>query len=210
MQRRHDARRARRARRREHLHRQVRGRRVRHRVVRVDDVEPMRFGDTGDRVRQREQVLRFAEQRIRRHDDLLETDGRGFAVAPPERRFAADQVHLVAARGQRLRELRCDHAAAAHRCVADDARCSCRVFQQRRAHDRLANDDSFGKGDAGERAELRVAALDELPERRRRQARRDRRRFRWRELAIDSSRARRVCARKTPTRRRRTTASRRR
>ena len=32
---------------------------------------------------------------------------------------------------------------------------------------RLADDDALGERDAGERAELRVAAFDELPERRR-------------------------------------------
>src|SRR5205809_3846863 len=37
------------------------------------------------------------------------------------------------------------------------------LFHEAGAHDRLTHDDAFGPGDAGQRAELRVAALDELP-----------------------------------------------
>src|SRR5262245_32446918 len=36
------------------------------------------------------------------------------------------------------------------------------VFEEIRPHDRLADDDRFCEGDAGERAELRVAAFDQL------------------------------------------------
>src|SRR5260221_9621057 len=50
---------------------------------------------------------------------------------------------------------------------------SWRVLQQTGSPDRFADDDPLGPGDAGQRAELRVAALDQLPERRRAQARGD-------------------------------------
>src|SRR5437016_1368768 len=45
-------------------------------------------------------------------------------------------------------------------------------FHQAVAHDGLADDDPLGPADAGERAELRVAALDQLAEARRVQTRR--------------------------------------
>ena len=56
----------------ENLLGQIRRRRVRHRVVRVDDVELLLAGHAHDRVGQREQVLRLAEQRIRRRVHALE------------------------------------------------------------------------------------------------------------------------------------------
>ena len=60
-----DARHARRlARRRQNLPRQIRGRRVRDRVVRVDDVELLVARDLDDLVRERQQVLRLPEERI--------------------------------------------------------------------------------------------------------------------------------------------------
>ena len=77
----------------EHLVGQIRGRRVRHGVVGVDDVEPALLGDPRNRVREREQILRLAEQRVRRHLDRHERQA-GNAVAPPERRLAADEMHL--------------------------------------------------------------------------------------------------------------------
>src|SRR5882672_10134759 len=61
-------------------------------------------------------------------------------------------------------------------------RCSWHVLEQPRALHRFADDNPFGEGDAGQPAELRVAALDELPERRVREPRRDRVGFGWREL----------------------------
>src|SRR6185295_17268220 len=45
--------------------------------------------------------------------------------------------------------------------------------QQSRTLDRLAHDNPLREGDAGERAELRVAAFDQLAERRRAEARAD-------------------------------------
>ena len=51
---------------------------------------------------------------------------------------------------------------------------SARRFERAWPAHRLAHDHAFGERDAGERAELRVAALDQLPERRRGQPRRNR------------------------------------
>src|SRR5687767_8020281 len=51
---------------------------------------------------------------------------------------------------------------------------SSHVLQDARSLHRLADDDAFRPRDAGERAELRVAALDQLPERRSAQAGGDR------------------------------------
>ena len=113
-------------------------------------------------------------------------------LAQPERRIGADEVHLVAAVRQRLRELGGDDAAAADRRVADDAdvhrfvghgssRFRQRAFGRHRCGSRTTTPSA--NGDAGEGAELRVAALDELLEERRRQPRRDRaalpRRVNW-------------------------------
>ena len=50
------------------------------------------------------------------------------------------------------------------------------AFIRTGTHERLAHDEAFGPADAGQRAELRVAAFDQLPEQRRVQARRRRRR----------------------------------
>ena len=81
--------------------------------------------------------------------------------------LAAQEVHVVAAQRERLAQLGGDDAAAADRRVTDDA--DVHVDGASRAaigaQDRLAHDDAFGPRDAGERAELRVAALDELAER---------------------------------------------
>src|SRR4051812_15175238 len=57
------------------------------------------------------------------------------------------------------------------------------MLEQRRALQRLAHDDALGEGDARLRAELRVAALDQGAERRRRQPRGDRAGAAGRELA---------------------------
>ena len=118
VQRRHRARRGGRRRRGQHLIGQVGGRRVRDRIVGVDDVERVLLGDAGDGVGERQQVLRLAEERIRRDADRLERQA-GDTVAPAKRRLAAHQVHAVAAFGERVRQLGGDHAAAADRGVAD-------------------------------------------------------------------------------------------
>ena len=77
---------------------------MRHGVVRMDDVEAMGFGDACDRGRQREQVLRLAKERIRRGGHLVEEEAF-LKVAEPERPFRADEVHLMAAKRQRLAQL---------------------------------------------------------------------------------------------------------
>ena len=81
------------------------------------------------------------------------------------------------------------------------------LVDQAVADDRLADDDALGPRDAGQRAELRVAALDQLPEERRVQTRRRRAAGVARELArVAVERlALRVVVRRT--RRRRTTAA---
>src|SRR5437899_2257706 len=48
--------------------------------------------------------------------------------------------------------------------------CSWDVLEEARSTDWFANDEPLGPGDASQRAELRVAALDQLPERRGAQA----------------------------------------
>ena len=88
----------------------VRGGRVRNRVVRVDDIERLRARNLHDLVRQREQVLRFPEERVRRRLDAMK--GQPRLIAQPERRLTADDVHLMAALGKRRRELSGDDAAA--------------------------------------------------------------------------------------------------
>ena len=84
----------------------------------------------------------------------------------------------MAAQRERVRQLGGDDAAAADRRVADDADLHRTCFSRRRcAPSARLHDDAFGQGDAGQRAELRVAALDQLPERRRGQPRRHRARL---------------------------------
>ena len=119
VERRHDARRLS-AMRPDDLAREEPGCGVRDGVVRVDDVEAELARHLDDLVRQREQVLRFAEQRIRRGQHLVEREPL-LELAEPERRLRADEVHLVAAAGERLAELGGNDAAAANRGVADDA-----------------------------------------------------------------------------------------
>ena len=100
------------------------------------------LGDARDRVRQREQVLRLAEQRVRRHLDRLERQA-GNARPPSERRLAADQMNAVPAIRQRMRQLGGDDAAAADRRVTHHADVHGSVLQQARALDRLADDDAL-------------------------------------------------------------------
>ncbi len=105
-------------RRREHLLRQIRGGGMRNGVVRVDDVELLLIRDMRDRGGKREQVLRLAKQRIRRHGHAVEVQSR-HTTLPAKRRLAADEMYVMAAIGQGLGQLRRDDAAAAHRRVAD-------------------------------------------------------------------------------------------
>ena len=111
------------------LSRQKRGRRVRHRVVRVDDVQTRLARHLHDPVRERQQILRLAEQRIRRRQHLVE-EQPFLKLSEPERRFRADEVRLMPAQRKRLAQLGGDDAASADRGVADDA------DVQRTSHDR--------------------------------------------------------------------------
>ena len=90
---------------------------MRHGVMGMDDIEPLFARDAHEGVGQREQVLRLAEQRVRRCLDRGERQPR-HAGAPPERRLAADDVDVMTAAGERVRQFRGDHAAAADRGVA--------------------------------------------------------------------------------------------
>ena len=98
---------------------EVRRGRVRNGIVRVHDVEPMLLGDPDDGVREGEQVLRLPKQRIPRYVDALEGEARD-AGPPPERLVAADQVNLMFAQRERVRELGRHHTAAAEGRIADD------------------------------------------------------------------------------------------
>ena len=93
---------------------------MRHGVVRVDDVELELARDLDHSRRQRQDVLRFAEQRIRGRRHAVES--QACLIGPEsERRVGTEDVHVVPARGQRLCELGRDNPAPADRRVADDA-----------------------------------------------------------------------------------------
>ena len=76
--------------------------------------------DLHDPVGQRQQILRLTEQRIGRRQHLVERQPL-LELAQAERRFRADEVHLMPAQRERLAQLGRDDAAAADRRVADDA-----------------------------------------------------------------------------------------
>ena len=101
----------------EHLARHVCGGGVWNGVMRVHDVEPPLLRDAHDRVGEREQILRFPEQRIRWNLDAFEGES-GDPFAPAKWGLAADQADLVPPQRQRMRELGGDHAAPADRRVA--------------------------------------------------------------------------------------------
>ena len=65
---------------------------MRHGIVRVNDVELVLAGDADDGVGEREQVLRLAEEWIRRRIDAFERESRQ-PGAPAERDLAADEMH---------------------------------------------------------------------------------------------------------------------
>ena len=129
VQRRHHPRAGEGGRGRQHLIGEICRRCVRNGVVRVNDVEPPLFRDTRNRVDQRQQILRLAKQRVGRDFDRVEGQPRD-AAAPAERRIAADQMNLVAARGKRVRQLGRHDAAPANRGVADHADIHGRCFSR--------------------------------------------------------------------------------
>ena len=113
--------------------------RVRNGVMRVDDVEPLGRATRWTIVlASDEQVLRLAEQRIRRRLDPVERQAAADSRRQPERLVAADEMDLVAAARQRMRQLGRDDAAAADRGVADDPDVHEPCFSRRRPHQRFA------------------------------------------------------------------------
>ena len=111
-------------------------------------------------------------KRIRRRRDLVEEQSL-LEIAQAERRLGADEVRLMTAQRQGLAQLCRHHPAASDRRVADDA------DVQRRAHSCRRCGRTRGcfttmpsaKATPATGAELRVTALDELPEPDRRQTR---------------------------------------
>ncbi len=92
---------------------------MRNGIVGVHDVEAEVARDLDDLVGEREQILRLAEQRVRRRHDLVEREAV-LVFTEPEGHLRADHVHLVTAAREDLAELRGDNAAPANRRVADD------------------------------------------------------------------------------------------
>ena len=104
----------------EDLPREIGGRRVRHRIVRVDDVEPFFPRNLDDFVRERQQILRLSEQWIAGRFHTMERQAR-LIVSEAKRRVAAQNMNPVTARRERFAQLGRDDAAAANRGIADDA-----------------------------------------------------------------------------------------
>ncbi len=67
---------------------------MRHRVVRVHDVEVLVAGDLHDLGRERQQILRLAKQGITRRFHPMERQ-TGLILAKTERRVAAQNVDVV-------------------------------------------------------------------------------------------------------------------
>src|SRR5262249_39733318 len=97
-----------------------RGGRMGHGIVRVDDIEPLRARDLDDLVGERQEILRLAEQRIRRRLDAVERQAR-LIFAQPGRRFAAPDVGVMTPGREHLAELGCHDPAASYRGITDDA-----------------------------------------------------------------------------------------
>ena len=99
---------------------QQRRRRMRDRVVRVDDVEIELAAYLDDGIGQRQQILRLTEERVGGRLDLVERQVR-VKLVQTERCVAAHQMHAVAGVGQCLRQLGRDDPAPSDRCVTEDA-----------------------------------------------------------------------------------------
>jgi hypothetical protein len=103
----------------EHAARQVRGGCVRNGVVDVDEIEAVALDDLGDLRRHRQLVRLVLEHRIARYGDLMEGEplvGRKSAAG----RSAGDDVELVTAAREAVRQLDGDDAAPAEARMADD------------------------------------------------------------------------------------------
>ena len=203
VQRRDGARHVRAGRRGEDLPGQVRRGGMRDGVMRVDDVELMRARHLHQPVGEREQVLRFAEQRIARRVDAMKADPR-VRLAQPERRLAADDVRLVAASREAARQLGGDHAASAHRGIADDPDVHLSSVGRAigsRAITPSAKSTPMSAPNCASRLSISCR------KRRRGQPRRPCRRSRPGRTASGGTPARRAWSRSSPTRRPRTTAA---
>ena len=99
---------------RQHLIGQIRGRRMRHGVVRMHDLEVVIARYTRDRGGKRQEILWFAKQWIRRDRYRLEGETRR-ARAQPEWRFAADEMNVMSPVGQGVRQFGRHDATPAHR-----------------------------------------------------------------------------------------------
>ncbi len=95
-------------------------RRVRKRVVHVQEVEPHVLGDVHHLARQGKRVRRIVEEGIALDVDLVEEDVAGH-VGEPKREIRRDEVDLVAAFGEALAEFRSYHPAAAVGGITGDA-----------------------------------------------------------------------------------------
>ena len=105
---------------REHRLREDRGRRVRHRVVDVEDVEAVVAAHLGHLDREGQRVVGVLEEAVVvDHDRVEEEPGR--VRRQPERPLVADEVRLVAPAGELLAERGGEDAAAADRGIAGDA-----------------------------------------------------------------------------------------
>ena len=111
-------------------------------------------------------------KRIRRRRHLMEEQPL-LEIAQAERRLGADEVRLMTAQRQGLAQLGRHHPAASHRRVADDADVQGRAHSFRRCGRTRGCFTTMPSANAtpAMRAELRVTALDELPEPDRRQTR---------------------------------------
>src|SRR5262245_22109298 len=102
---------------------------MRDRVMCVNDIQPEFTGHLNDLVRERQQVLWFPEQRVRRGQHLVKRQAR-LELSEAKRRFRADEMDLMTAFRERLTKLGSDDAAAPDGGVADDADVH-RSFQSR-------------------------------------------------------------------------------
>ena len=104
----------------EHVAREKRGGRVRHGVVRVDEIEPVVAGNLREFHGERQRVIGIFEETVAVDLDRMKVDARGVG-GEAKRALVADEVNLVAAGGEFLAEGRGEDAAAADAGVAGDA-----------------------------------------------------------------------------------------
>ena len=140
--------------------REIGGGRVRHGVVRVHDVEPLLLARRATIVFV--SASRYCGSRNSGYDGTS-TRSNDKPGQPSRQRNGGSllmRCTSMPASRERVRQLGGDDAAAADRGVTDDADVHEPCFRSDRRADRLADDEAFGERHAGQRAELRVAALD--------------------------------------------------